>query len=157
MIWGMLLKYKQILYPLSEQPTNWKIIISQRFSHRRKSYEPHIRLSSLGPGIRRRCPQSIWLWRPAGLKSRSSTGLWETKVPLSRGTHKVSRALGHRATQLLHWNVGQTQLQVLENLLGKWGSLWLTVGASTLIAKPQGPIITVSIPRVTIFALANSL
>ena len=39
--------YNQTPYPMGGQPTNWKIIISQRFSHRSKSSEPLVRLSSL--------------------------------------------------------------------------------------------------------------
>ena len=31
-----------------EQPTNWKIIITQKFSHKIKSSDPHIRLPILG-------------------------------------------------------------------------------------------------------------
>ena len=94
MVGGVLSWYNEIPYPPGGWPTNWKIIISQRFSHRSESWEPYVRLPSLGYGIRRRSPQSIWLWRPVGLECRSSTGLGETETPLLEGTHKVSRAQG---------------------------------------------------------------
>ena len=48
-------------------------------------------------------------------------------TPLLKGEYKISCALGPRAKQRLHRNLGQTWLQVLENLLGKW-SHWLTLG-----------------------------
>lgn len=37
-----------IPYPPDGQPTNWKTIISQIYSHRSKNSDPHIRLPSLG-------------------------------------------------------------------------------------------------------------
>ena len=39
--------YNQIPYLPGGWPTNWKIIISQRFSHRNESSEPNVRLLSL--------------------------------------------------------------------------------------------------------------
>ena len=50
-----------------------------------------------GSGIRRRSPQSIWLWRPAGLNCRSSTGVGETETPQWEDAHKFSCAPGPRA------------------------------------------------------------
>lgn len=47
---GVLFQYNQILYLPGGQPTNLKIIILQRFSHRSKSSEPNIRLQTLGSG-----------------------------------------------------------------------------------------------------------
>ena len=47
MVGGVDLQYYQILYSPIRQPTSWRIIISQRFSHRSKSSEPLVRLSSL--------------------------------------------------------------------------------------------------------------
>ena len=46
--------------PLGGQPTNRKTIISQKFSHRTESSEPHIRLPVWRAGLAR-SPQSIWL------------------------------------------------------------------------------------------------
>ena len=41
-------QYNQMPYPLGGWPTDWKIIILQRFSHQNESSEPHLRLPSLG-------------------------------------------------------------------------------------------------------------
>ena len=69
-----------------EQPTNWKIIITQKFSHKIKSSDPYSRLPILGvvggrerSVIGRRNPQRIWLWWSVELELRNSTGLGETK------------------------------------------------------------------------------
>ena len=40
-------QWYQIPHPLGRQPTNWKIIMLQKFPHWSESSEPHIRLSSL--------------------------------------------------------------------------------------------------------------
>ena len=42
--------YNQIPYSPGGWPTNWRIIIWQRFSHRSESSEPHIRLPSPASG-----------------------------------------------------------------------------------------------------------
>ena len=73
--------------------------------------------SAWGSGIKRKSPQSIWLWRPVGLDFRSSTGLGETETPLL-----VACALGPRAKQWLRRSLGKTYLWVLEGLLGRQGS-----------------------------------
>ena len=94
----MLSRYNQIPYPPGGQPTNWKIIISQRFSHRSESSEPHVRLPSLGVWHQEEEPL-VHLATSVGLECRSSTGLGETETTLLEGTHKVSHALGPRAKQ----------------------------------------------------------
>ena len=48
MVGGVHSQYNQIPYPPGGWPKNWKIIISQRFSHRSESSELHVRLPSLG-------------------------------------------------------------------------------------------------------------
>ena len=122
----MLSQYNQIPYLPCGQPTNWRTVISQKFSHTIESSEPYVRVPSEGSSIRRRSPQSIWLWKPAGLECRSSIGLGETETPLLEGAHKVSHELGPRAKQWIHRSLGHTYLQVLEDLLGRFscGSLW---------------------------------
>ena len=45
---GVHSQYNQIPYHPGGQPTNWRIIISQNFSCRSESSEPHARLPSLG-------------------------------------------------------------------------------------------------------------
>ena len=76
-------------------PINWKIIVSQGFSYSRT----YVRLPSPGVWHWKEEPQSIWLWRPAGLECRSSTGLGET-----------SRLYSWRAyTRIhMHWDPGQS-------------------------------------------------
>ena len=118
MVGGALLWYNQIPYLLAGWLTNWKI-------HHRDSPIEVIVLTPMpdsepeGSGIGR-SSQSIWLWRPAGLEYRSSSGQGETEIPLLQGAHKFSCALGHRKKQGLHSSLGQTYLQVLEDLLGRW-------------------------------------
>ena len=88
-----------------------------------------------GSGIGRRSPKSIWLWGPAGLECRSSTGLGGTDSALGRPTKLHA-----------HWDPAkavtpqepESDLPAgLEGLLGRWGPLWLTVGTRTLVA--EGP------------------
>ena len=59
---------------------------------------------------------------------RSSTGLGEMETLLLKGTQRLSCALGPRAKQRCHNNLGQAYLWFLEDLLGKQGgdcgSLW---------------------------------
>ena len=52
---------------------------------------------------------------------KSSTGIEEIGTPLLKGAHRVSCALDPRAKQRIHKNLGQTYLQILEDLLGKQG------------------------------------
>ena len=78
-----------------------------------ESSEPHIRLPRLGSSIARRSPQSIWLWRPAGLECGSCTEL--------EGAHKVT-CTATQGTGCNHRSLGETYLWVLEDLLGRWGS-----------------------------------
>ena len=49
---GTDLWYNQIPHPPGGHPTNWRVIILQRFSHRSESSEPHIRIPS--PGVQHR-------------------------------------------------------------------------------------------------------
>ena len=68
---------------------------------------------------------------------RSSTGL-KTETPFLKGAHRLSRALGPRAKQRLQRNLGQTQLQFLEDLLGKLGVNVACCEGRTLKAKLSG-------------------
>ena len=83
-------------------------------------------------------------WRPVGLMHRSSTGLGETETPFIKGTHRILRALGPRAKQSLHRNLGQTWLQFLEDFLGKEGVNVACCGERTLEAKIFGIFISVA-------------
>ena len=70
-----------------------------------------------------------------------STGLGETETPFLRGIHRISCALGPREKQRLHKKLGQTYLQILEDLLGKQG---VTCGKRTLEARVLGIITSVN-------------
>ena len=136
MVVGALLWYNQIPYIMGGWPTNWKIY------HRRSPTEvgvlsPTSGSPAWGSGIRRRSPQSIWLWRPAGLEWRSSTGLGETETPLWRVHTRFH----------VHWDPAQRS-----DSMGAWakptggfwkvscggrGWLWLTaMGLKTLVVAP---------------------
>lgn len=79
-----------------------------------------------------------------GLECRKSTGLGKTETSFLVGTHMVSCALGLRAKQGLHKNLGQTYLWVLEGLQGMQKSAVAHRGARTLRWRPQGIIIAMS-------------
>ena len=85
----------QIPHPPGGRPTNWKIIILQRFSQRRV-LSPMSGSSAWRSGIGRRSSQSTWLWIPAELDCRNSTGLGEIETPFLEGTRKVSCTPGPR-------------------------------------------------------------
>ena len=55
-----------------------------------------------------------------------------------KGAHRLSRALGPRAKQRLHRNLGQTLLQFLEDPLGKQGVNVACCGGRALEAKLLG-------------------
>ena len=106
MVGEAFLPYNQIPYLPGEPPTDWKIIISQKFSHRSRSSKTQIRLPSIGilalgkggPGA---CGLQDQQGLSAGLECRNSTGLLRGKeTPLLEGAHKVSCALGSRASDL---------------------------------------------------------
>ena len=75
-------------------------------TYRSESSEPHIKSSHAG----------IWHWEKEPLEHpalkasvhRSSIGLGETEAPFLKGTHRLLRALGPKAKQSLHRNLGQT-------------------------------------------------
>ena len=91
-------------------------------------------------GIRRRSPQSIWLWRPVELDWRSSTELGK-ETPLLDGTY----TLGPKAKQWLHRTLSWTSLQVLEGLLGRQGWAMAHSGARKIVTeRPLGIFFSVS-------------
>ena len=100
-----------------------------------------------GSGTGRRSPWSIWHWRPMGLACRSSLGLGDTETPFLKEVHRLSCALGPRAKQSLHRNLGQIWLQFLEDLLGKQGVIVARCRGRTLEAKVSGIIISVCSSR----------
>ena len=111
---GVFFQYNKIPWLLDGQPTNWKIILSQSFFHRRESSEPHIRLPSLG----------VWHWEkepPEHLGLKSSRAWMQIDTPLLESTDNVSSALGSRAKQYFQGSLGQTYLWVLEGLMRRQG------------------------------------
>ena len=111
-----------IIKPL---PPEWVIkkleTILQTFPHRRESFEPLIRLPRLGSQHQDEEPQSIWLWRPAELDCRSSTGMGERETLLFEGTYKACAHKDPEQKQWLHGSQVQTYVVVLEGLLEGWG------------------------------------
>ena len=63
----------QISYPVGGWPTNWEIIISQRFSYKSESSWPQVRLSQLEVWHQEKGHLSIGLWR-AWLQELHRTG-----------------------------------------------------------------------------------
>ena len=90
------LQYNQIPYPLDGQPTNWKIIILQRFSHRNEIYGLRIRLLSLGIWSWEDKAQSTGLWKPMEFNYRNPTELGKIQTSLVRRVQKISCAPGHK-------------------------------------------------------------
>ena len=99
-------------------PSNWEMVISQRFSDRSQSSKPHTRLPSLG----------VWKWEEgpseqvvlkvkAGFDHKNPTSLGETETLLLEGTHKLSCAPRPGEKQWPHRSLGHTYLLVLEGLL----------------------------------------
>ena len=135
---GVHLQYNQIPYKLGRWPTNWKIIISQRFSHRTEHSEPHIRLPSLRVWRQEEEPQEH-----SALKANRS---WLQELHRTRENRNATLG-GHTEShvhwvpgkkQWLHRSLGQTYLLVLEGLLRRQGWLWLTMGTRTLVAEVLG-------------------
>ena len=71
----------------------------------------------------------------------------EMKTPFLKGTDRRSRALGPRAKQRLHSNLGHTSLQFLEDLLRKSGVTVAPSGRRILEAKVFGIFISVCSSR----------
>ena len=100
MVGGMQSQWYQIPHPLGGQPTNWKIIMLQKFPHWSESSEPHIRLSSLRewkeelpapPSPPPTLPHPrTWLWRTVEFGHRNYTGLGEKQTLPFEGEYNVS-------------------------------------------------------------------
>ena len=72
-----------------------------------------------GSGIGKMSSKSSCLWKQVELELHRNGGNRESTF---EGCTQVFRALGPTAKQQLHWNLEQTYLQVLEDLLGQWRS-----------------------------------
>ena len=129
--------YNQITYLLGGRHTNWRIIISQKFSHRSESLEPYVKPQAWGFGTRRRSPQSIWFEGQWGLIEGNPQDWEKWKLQFWR-VH--TRSLAHQdpgKKQWLHRGLGQTYLLVLEGLLGRQ---WEAVSLSGVIKAGGGNI-----------------
>ena len=94
----------------------------------------------------------IWHWEkepPEHLEMKASGactqelhGTWGNRYLILKRQHRFSCALGPRAKQKLHGNLGQTYLQFLEGLLGKQGVTVAHCGG-TLEAKVSRIIISI--------------
>ena len=123
MVGGTLLGYNQISYLPRGWCTNWKTIISQKFSHTTESSEPHVSLPSLGDWHWEEPSKHLKLWRPG------AGGAWLQELHRTegnrnstfKGTHKVSYALRPSTKQWLKMVLNQTYLWVLKCLLGRQG------------------------------------
>ena len=89
-------------------------------------------------------PEHLALKARGSYVHRSSTGLSETETPLLKGAHRLLHALGPRAKQKLHRNLGQTCLWFLKDLLGKQGVTVVLSGRRTVEAKILGTIISMN-------------
>ena len=112
----------------------------ESLTQRCESSKPYIRF----PGLR----VSHWEEEPPEhlvLKARrNSTGLGETETPLLKGAYRFSCTLGPRTKQRLHKNLGQTYLQILEDLLGIHRVTVAHCVGRTSEAKVSGIIISVN-------------
>ena len=108
-------------YPLGRWTTDWKVTIQQRLTHGSESSETHVRFLPLGIWHREEEPLEHLALRASWVVLRNLMGLRKTETLLLTDTHRLSCAQGPRAKQRLHRNLGQTCLQLLEDLLGKQG------------------------------------
>ena len=116
--------HNQMPHSPGRKPTNWWIIISQKFSCRSKSVKFHIRMPNLGiwPWL-----QMIWFWRLVGLECRCSIGLGETETLLLKGACKVSCIPGPKGKSSDFIGAQTCQL-VLEGLMGRGGAAVVQCG-----------------------------
>ena len=80
------------------RPTNWRIIILQKFSHWSEGSEPHVRLPNLG--VRQQDQESPGNL-PVGFDCRTSTGLGKTKFS-SQGKETFKK-IYTRASLVAQW------------------------------------------------------
>ena len=136
MVRRALLWYNQIPYMPGGWHTNWKIIILQRFSHRSKSSESHIRF-----------PQPWGLALGGGApRAFGFEGQWglSTGAPQDWRKHRLHSWRVHTRFHV-HWDPGQSSDTIgawarptCESWRVSWGGkccLWFTVGARTLVAE----------------------
>ena len=127
-----------------------KTVISQRFSHRNESSEPHVRLSSLG----------VWYWEEespehlalkasrAWLQELHRTG-WNKDSTLGGGFMYT----GPGPKQWLHRSLSQTYLWVFVGLPWRQASAVAHCGTRTLVVEAPWNIRLHELLKATILAL----
>ena len=98
MVAGALLQYRENPYLLGGQLTSWKVITSQRFSHRSESSEPHIKLPTLGSLASRGVPTESSFAGQRGV-SAGAPQHWEKHGFHSWSTHTCFH---------MYWDPGQS-------------------------------------------------
>ena len=112
--------YNQIPYPLGGRITNWRIIISQKFSHRSESCEPLIKLPRLG----------VWYGEEDPSRAFNLEGHWGliAGAPQHGGKQRLHSCRVHASSHAhqkpgerlwLHWRLSQTYMLVLGSLVGR--------------------------------------
>ena len=128
----------RILYLPGGQPTNFKIIILQRFSHRSESSEPHIRLLSLLVWYQEEEPPEHLSLKASGAWWQELHKTWVNWRNILRGHTQGSYKLGPRGKSsdfIAAW-VRPTCWSWRVSWGG--GRLWLTSGTRTLVAEVLG-------------------
>ena len=100
-------------------PYTRKNTIAQRLFHRSKNSEPYIRFSGLGVWHQEEEPTEHLAFKVSGAWVQELHRTGGNKDYTLRGHTQGS--LSSREKQWLHRNLGQTYLQVLEDLLGRQG------------------------------------
>ena len=75
-----------IVLKSNHMSTDWKLILSQKFSTGVKVLSSKSGFPAWGPCIGRRSSQRIWIWKPARPDCKNSIGLGET-ILFWEGTH----------------------------------------------------------------------
>ena len=104
----MISQYKQPHTSQVGSPTDWKVTGSQRLAYRSESSEPHIKLPRVGIWHWEKEPPEHLALKASGACMQELHGTGEAETPFLKGTHRLSPALGPRAKQSLHRNLGQT-------------------------------------------------
>lgn len=125
-------QWHQIPHPLGGQPTNWKIIVLQKFPHWSESPEPHIRLPSL---------------REAGGAAVKDSGVWSQELHRTGGENKryilrvntKSQAHPYPEEQSRDpWESGTDLPAGVGGSHAEGGGGWLTVGDKDAGSRSSG-------------------
>ena len=104
-------------------PTNWKIIVPQKFSHRSKSSEPHVRLPSLGVWQLEEVPPENLALKSSRVRSQEFHRTGGNRNSTLGGCTQGLLCTKTQGKQWTRKRQGQTYLVVLEGLLWRWGGV----------------------------------